>query len=319
MANSIQFTVALAVAMAFTQAQAATANELKATIDAYGLSATVVPSMTGSNAVNVTGTNTNATSSLDLDIGAGIVVNWQAQLTGNIGSDIGGPAEVTQCLVCNSGSGTLTILSGNIDNSGGNSITIGNRSNGTININGGTITAAGLNFAVSSGTTGTLNLSGTPTITGRILLMKSNPIRVGSDFVPGEKIYNLKYDEYTAGMTVVKNGGNFSSNFQYAEIPGGLTTVASGNDLILTALTGGSSSSTTQSSSSDSPVPILTGKTITLENLPKNTKIEIYNLQGKLIYSAYPENPKILRIGVQTKGIYIVKINNTRTVKMAVM
>jgi endoglucanase len=47
---------------------------------------------------------------------------------------------------------------------------------------------------------------------------------------------------------------------------------------------------------------------IVLENLPKNTKVEVYNLQGKQIYSAYPENPKILRIGVQTKGIYIVKV-----------
>ncbi|MDR2584228.1 MAG: T9SS type A sorting domain-containing protein [Fibromonadaceae bacterium] len=62
------------------------------------------------------------------------------------------------------------------------------------------------------------------------------------------------------------------------------------------------------SSSSDNPVPIrLTNNTIVLENLPTGTKIEVYNLQGKRIYSAYPENPKILRIGVQTKGIYIIK------------
>jgi len=51
-----------------------------------------------------------------------------------------------------------------------------------------------------------------------------------------------------------------------------------------------------------------TGNSIVLENLPSNAKVEIYNLQGKRIYSAYPENPKILRIGVQTKGIYIAKI-----------
>ena len=52
--------------------------------------------------------------------------------------------------------------------------------------------------------------------------------------------------------------------------------------------------------------PII-GNTIILENLPSNTKIEVYNLQGKRIYSGYSENSKILRIGVQTKGIYIVK------------
>jgi fibro-slime domain-containing protein len=69
---------------------------------------------------------------------------------------------------------------------------------------------------------------------------------------------------------------------------------------------------------------------ILLENVPAGAKVELYNLQGKRIYSAYPENPKILRnkdnrhlekhsnegfsttlvIGVQTKGIYILKINN---------
>jgi hypothetical protein len=46
---------------------------------------------------------------------------------------------------------------------------------------------------------------------------------------------------------------------------------------------------------------------IVLENLPTNAKVEVYNLQGKRIYSSIPENPQILRILVQTKGIYVVK------------
>ena len=58
------------------------------------------------------------------------------------------------------------------------------------------------------------------------------------------------------------------------------------------------------------------GKTIALQNLPANAKIEIYNLQGKRIYSANHENPKILKIGVQT-GVYIVKAGN-QTLKVAV-
>ena len=56
---------------------------------------------------------------------------------------------------------------------------------------------------------------------------------------------------------------------------------------------------------------------ILLSNLPQNAKVEVYNLQGKRIYSAHPENPKILRIGVQTKGIYIVKVG-TQTMRVAV-
>jgi len=83
-----------------------------------------------------------------------------------------------------------------------------------------------------------------------------------------------------------------------------------------------SSSSTTPSSSSGNDTPIrlpqiATSKTfrvqsmgnvIVLENLPKNTKVKIYNLQGKQIHSSHSENFQILRIPVQTKGIYVVKV-----------
>jgi len=73
-----------------------------------------------------------------------------------------------------------------------------------------------------------------------------------------------------------------------------------------------------------------TANAITLENLPKNTKIEVYTLQGKQIYSSHSENSQILRnkdnrhlvehsatgastslvITVQTKGMYVVKIGS---------
>jgi len=38
-----------------------------------------------------------------------------------------------------------------------------------------------------------------------------------------------------------------------------------------------------------------------------NTKIEVYNLQGKLIYFGNSGNSQILKIPVQTKGMYIVQ------------
>ncbi len=51
------------------------------------------------------------------------------------------------------------------------------------------------------------------------------------------------------------------------------------------------------SSSEDTDItPILIGNTIVLRNLPSNTKIEVYNLQGKRV--SFP---------VQTKGIYIIR------------
>jgi len=49
---------------------------------------------------------------------------------------------------------------------------------------------------------------------------------------------------------------------------------------------------------------------IVLENMPKNAKVEAYNLQGKLIYSTNSQNSQILRIPIQTKGMYIVKVSN---------
>jgi hypothetical protein len=45
----------------------------------------------------------------------------------------------------------------------------------------------------------------------------------------------------------------------------------------------------------------------TFSNLPQGTKVEVYNLQGKQVYSGYSGNSQILQIPVQTKGIYIVR------------
>jgi len=92
-----------------------------------------------------------------------------------------------------------------------------------------------------------------------------------------------------------------------------------------------SSSTGTNSSSSGSVVPIrlpqiasgnlraqATTNAIVLENLPSNTKIEVYSLQGKQIYSNHSENSQILKISVQTKGIYVVKVSN-QTLRILVM
>jgi hypothetical protein len=106
--------------------------------------------------------------------------------------------------------------------------------------------------------------------------------------------------------------------------------------LVGTAVTPSSSSAAISSSSSVAPpVPIRSPQivsgnirvqaidnSIMLENLPQNAKIEAYNLQGKQIYSNYSENSKILRILVQTKGMYIIKIkfgSETKLLRVPVM
>ncbi|MCL2283702.1 MAG: T9SS type A sorting domain-containing protein [Fibromonadales bacterium] len=56
------------------------------------------------------------------------------------------------------------------------------------------------------------------------------------------------------------------------------------------------------------------GNTIILQNVPKDAKVEVYNLKGRQVYSANSENSKIL---VQTKGLYIVKVGK-QTLKIMV-
>jgi hypothetical protein len=51
-----------------------------------------------------------------------------------------------------------------------------------------------------------------------------------------------------------------------------------------------------------------TANAIVLENVPSEAKVEVYNLHGKRIYMGNPENPLIMKIMVQTKGMYIVKV-----------
>jgi len=59
-----------------------------------------------------------------------------------------------------------------------------------------------------------------------------------------------------------------------------------------------------------------TANTIVLENLPSNTKIEMYNMQGKQIYSSNSGNSQTLRIQV-AKGMYVVKAG-TQTMRAVV-
>ncbi|MDR0517197.1 MAG: T9SS type A sorting domain-containing protein [Fibromonadaceae bacterium] len=54
-----------------------------------------------------------------------------------------------------------------------------------------------------------------------------------------------------------------------------------------------------------------TNNGIVLKNLPSNAKVEVYGLNGKLITTSHSPLATSLTIPVQTKGMYIVKINNT--------
>jgi hypothetical protein len=49
---------------------------------------------------------------------------------------------------------------------------------------------------------------------------------------------------------------------------------------------------------------------IILQNVPQNAKVEVYNLQGKLIYKATPYSPLPTPLSIQVqKGMYIIKVD----------
>jgi hypothetical protein len=54
--------------------------------------------------------------------------------------------------------------------------------------------------------------------------------------------------------------------------------------------------------------------------VPSNAKVEVYNLHGKRIYTSNGRGEKsfALTIPIQTKGIYIVKIDNANAMRVAV-
>jgi hypothetical protein len=52
------------------------------------------------------------------------------------------------------------------------------------------------------------------------------------------------------------------------------------------------------------------GNSIQLSNLSANSKVEVYNLKGSKINSLNSGNSPILKILIQTKGLYLVKVNN---------
>jgi hypothetical protein len=51
-----------------------------------------------------------------------------------------------------------------------------------------------------------------------------------------------------------------------------------------------------------------TSSGINIENLPRDAKVDVYNLQGELVYSTISHSH--LEISIQTKGLYIVKVGS---------
>ena len=181
--------------------------------------------------------------------------------------------------------------------------------------------------------------------------LESQPISVTANITPkpititGVTATNRIYDD---GKTVIiLNGGTLvgvENGDAVGFILGTGTSGTSINKPVATniTLTGTDAPNYTLTQPTDITVPITTpistnrenpiigrigvqtkGNTILLSNLPSNAKVEVYNLQGKLIFSSGKSVNRVnrgsdnLQIQVQTKGMYIIKVSN-QTLRIAV-
>jgi M6 family metalloprotease-like protein len=120
-------------------------------------------------------------------------------------------------------------------------------------------------------------------------------------------------------------------NISEVSVAGSTMTFKIGTDIPLPSSSSFQSSSSIQSSSSEavsssstiSTTALLsqTASAIFISNLPQGTKVEVYNLQGKQVYSGNSGNSKMLQIPIQIKGMYIasVKFNNREKIQTKVV
>jgi len=218
----------------------------------------------------------------------------------------------------NGGTGTLTINSGEILAQNGRAI---NKTDKII-LNGGLL----FGYGYIKDKTDIIN--GTYTTPG-------NPVILGWNKEAGNTTYTAGTSDdiviFPATATAVWSNRNGYTRIDYAngantgfKVIDGVTVVNPSSSSAQTpssSSVGGSSSSILGSSSSSETTPIRQiNNTIVLENLPAGTKIEVYDLQGKRIYSTTSHSPLAtshLKIEVQTKGMYIVKAG-TQTMRVAV-
>ncbi|MDR2580172.1 MAG: glycosyl hydrolase 53 family protein [Fibromonadaceae bacterium] len=175
-----------------------------------------------------------------------------------------------------------------------------------------------------NGTTVTNNLTWTPT--GRV------PTAAGTLAVSVSRGNATGTGNACAGMTALCGNVSVSAAPSSSSIaPSSSSSLASSSSAAApssSSFNGASSSSSSSSeagsSSSAGSTPIIavnnqtpfhiytTGNYIILENLPANSKVEIYNLGGKLIYATSSSaNSGKMKIPVQAKGMYVVKVGST--------
>jgi hypothetical protein len=131
-------------------------------------------------------------------------------------------------------------------------------------------------------------------------------------------------DELPDGLTLNEASGIISGTptkagtFEFTVIATGTANISSQKDLAIVIEAAATPTAPQISSTNRNVRAYAANSSIVLENLPANAKVEVYSLQGKLIHSANPENHENMRIMVQTKGMYIVKISGVGALRVSV-
>jgi len=186
--GSVFLALCLIVTLLPTVAFAADASTLASTIEAYSGGTGKLSASVSDSTVTVTGTVTDASSTLTLNIDSGVTVIWRASITA--------AADFTKYLLAPNREGTLEVAeSGTVLST--NSSAISNSSTGGVTVSGGTVSSG--NFAIYNSSTGGVTVSGgTVESTGS-----------------GGAIYNTSMGVITvSGNATVKNQSSTSSTIQ---------------------------------------------------------------------------------------------------------
>ena len=152
-------------------ALAADAATLANAINTYGGGA--ISALASGNTVTVTGTRTNVTVRLPLNIDGGVLVIWQGSLTGSTATSLiavegtgtftvasGGKIEQTgQGMAIDVTSAATVNISGTVSATNTQGVAIRNNSSGTVTISSGTVSSAE-DIAIRNASTGTVTVSG---------------------------------------------------------------------------------------------------------------------------------------------------------------
>ncbi len=147
--GSALLALCMVLTMLPTVAFAADANTLKSTIEGYSGGTGSLTATVSSDTVTVTGTVTDAASTLMLSIDEGVTVVWTASITA--------AADYEDVLVNLNSSGTFEMKSGEITATKGTAIT----GSGNVTITGGTVTSANQHYTIYvNSTASNLTVSG---------------------------------------------------------------------------------------------------------------------------------------------------------------